>query len=170
MPPIYPRPVTLCLALLFLTSSLSRALDISIPLHAASTTPKITPSHVSLSIEMDRWTDWAGSVSRNQFFFNTLDNLKQITGTPPSVRVGGNTMDATTFRADIGVCNSCSTIWYSIFMFHSMDSLRKMCSPLQLRRLRIQKQRTLPSGTYSMEQPNFCLLVSRPVVIGIDRA
>ncbi|KAF8220113.1 glycoside hydrolase family 79 protein [Tricholoma matsutake] len=102
MPPIYPRPVTLCLALLFLTSSLSRALDISIPLHAASTTPKITPSHVSLSIEMDRWTDWAGSVSRNQFFFNTLDNLKQITGTPPSVRVGGNTMDATTFRADIG--------------------------------------------------------------------
>ena len=82
------------------------ALDVSIPLHANSNAPKISPSHVSLSIELDRWTDWAGNVSRNEFFFNALDNLNKITGKPPSVRIGGNSMDATTWHAGVQVCTS----------------------------------------------------------------
>ncbi|KAG6843890.1 hypothetical protein H0H87_011961 [Tephrocybe sp. NHM501043] len=49
---------------------------------------------------MDRWTDWAGTTSRNEFFFNTLDNLKQITGHPPNIRIGANSEDHTNFRQD----------------------------------------------------------------------
>ncbi|KAG5651520.1 hypothetical protein H0H81_008357 [Sphagnurus paluster] len=50
---------------------------------------------------MDRWTDWIGTTSRNEFFFNTLDNLKQITGKPPQIRVGANSEDRTNFQQDI---------------------------------------------------------------------
>ncbi|KAG6853789.1 hypothetical protein C0991_001378 [Blastosporella zonata] len=49
---------------------------------------------------MDRWTDWAGTTSRNEFFFNTLDNLKQLTGQPPHIRIGANSEDHTNFRQD----------------------------------------------------------------------
>ena len=97
--------VTRFITLLFLAhlTYLTCALDVVIPLLANSNAPKISPSHVSLSIELDRWTDWAGNVSRNEFFFNTLDNLNQITGKPPSVRIGGNSMDATVWHPDVEV-------------------------------------------------------------------
>ncbi|KAF8072111.1 glycoside hydrolase family 79 protein [Lyophyllum atratum] len=78
----------------------AHALTVNIPLLAAPATPKVSPSLISLSIEMDRWTDWAGSTSRNEFFFNTLDNLKQITGKPPHIRIGANSEDHTNFRQD----------------------------------------------------------------------
>lgn len=52
---------------------------------------------------MDRWTDWVGTTSRNQFFYNTLDNLKQLTGAPPFIRIGANSEDHTNFRQDTNV-------------------------------------------------------------------
>lgn len=111
-------------------TSLTYALDVSISLQASSNVPKISPSHVSLSLEMDRWTEWAGTVSRNEFFFNTLDNLKQITGQPPNVRIGGNTMDATTFRADVQVCISFSTIFVSILHHRTTVCARYIPCPI----------------------------------------
>ncbi|RDB30967.1 Beta-glucuronidase [Hypsizygus marmoreus] len=80
--------------------SVAHALNISIPRLAPATAPVVSPSLISLSIEMDRWIDWAGTTSRNQFFFNTLDNLKQITGSPPQIRIGANSEDHTDFRQD----------------------------------------------------------------------
>ncbi|KAG5641825.1 hypothetical protein DXG03_004144 [Asterophora parasitica] len=50
---------------------------------------------------MDRWTDWAGTTSRNAFFYNTLDNLKQITGQPPQIRIGANSEDHTNFKKHV---------------------------------------------------------------------
>jgi hypothetical protein len=133
-------PATPFLTFLFLTyiTSLTCALDVSISFRAASGVPQISPSHVSLSIELDRWTDWAGNVSRNTFFFNTLNNLNQITGKPPNVRIGGNTMDATIFRADAQVCigSRCTNGINHL----PLDSLRKTPSLLHLRQLHIQKQ------------------------------
>ncbi|GLB40574.1 putative glycosyl hydrolase family 79 C-terminal beta domain [Lyophyllum shimeji] len=77
------------------------AVSVSIPLVAPSTAVAVSPSLFSFSIEQDRWTDWAGSTSRNQFFFNTLDNLARLTGAPPHVRIGANSEDHTRFNAAI---------------------------------------------------------------------
>ncbi|KAF8061826.1 glycoside hydrolase family 79 protein [Lyophyllum atratum] len=75
--------------------------NVAIPLVPPSTAATVSPSLFSFSIEQDRWTDWAGSTSRNQFFFNTLDNLGRLTGTPPQIRVGADSEDHTKFNAAI---------------------------------------------------------------------
>lgn len=77
------------------------AINVSIPSLAGPVTPKVSRSLISLSIEMDRWTDWAGTTSRNEFFFNTLDNIKRITGRPPHIRIGANSEDHTNFQRDV---------------------------------------------------------------------
>jgi len=64
--------------------------NVSIPLNAPSSAPVINPSLFSLSLEQDRWTDWSGTTERNTFFYNVLDNLKEITGSPPIIRIGAN--------------------------------------------------------------------------------
>ncbi|KAJ5826134.1 hypothetical protein N7474_003272 [Penicillium riverlandense] len=48
-----------------------------------------------LSIEPDRWPDWAGNgTHRNEFTYTLLSNLKEKTGVAPRIRVGGDTQDA----------------------------------------------------------------------------
>jgi len=37
--------------------------------------PSVLGNLVSLSIEQDRWIDWAGTTEPNTFFNNVLDNL-----------------------------------------------------------------------------------------------
>ncbi|KAJ2919071.1 hypothetical protein MD484_g1349, partial [Candolleomyces efflorescens] len=74
-------------------STCVRALVVTIPIQAPSAATVIAPDHVSLSIEQDRWTDWVGSTSRNEFFYNSLDNLVRLTGVPPRIRIGGQTAD-----------------------------------------------------------------------------
>ena len=77
--------------------------SVTVPVAAPSTAPKISQSLVSFSIEQDRWTDWAGTTSRNQFFFNTLDNLRQLTGIPPQIRIGADSEDRTNFNPNVQV-------------------------------------------------------------------
>ncbi|KAF5382078.1 hypothetical protein D9615_004232 [Tricholomella constricta] len=88
----------LCLILLGQQVS---GVNVPIPLFAPSNAASVSPSLFSFSIEQDRWTDWAGSTSRNQFLFNTLDNLGRLTGAPPDIRVGANSEDRTKFNAAI---------------------------------------------------------------------
>ncbi|TDL25597.1 glycoside hydrolase family 79 protein, partial [Rickenella mellea] len=61
----------------------------------------MNPSLVSFSIEQDRWTDWVGTTSSNTFFFNTLDNLRRLTGQPPGIRIGANSEDHTNFNPNV---------------------------------------------------------------------
>ncbi|GLB40573.1 putative glycosyl hydrolase family 79 C-terminal beta domain [Lyophyllum shimeji] len=93
----------LCVALLGKEAS---GVNVAIPLIAPSTAPRVSPSLFSFSIEQDRWTDWAGSTSRNQFLFNTLDNLARLTGAPPDIRIGANSEDHTKFKAAIQTTQS----------------------------------------------------------------
>ncbi|KAJ3752598.1 glycoside hydrolase family 79 protein [Lentinula raphanica] len=58
----------------------------------------VSPSFVSLSIEQDRWTDWSGTTSRNEFFYNVMENLKDLTGSSPGIRIGANSEDRTDFN------------------------------------------------------------------------
>lgn len=79
------------------------ALNVPVPLSAPSAAVSISPSLVSFSIEQDRWTDWVGTTSRNQFFFNVLDNLNSLTGAPPRIRIGADSEDHTKFNQAIQV-------------------------------------------------------------------
>ncbi|KAJ8073455.1 hypothetical protein PM082_011731 [Marasmius tenuissimus] len=63
----------------------------------------VSSSLISFSIEQDRWTDWAGLNERNEFLFNTLDNLVQITGEPPRMRIGADSQDHTNFNKDLEI-------------------------------------------------------------------
>ncbi|KZP27312.1 glycoside hydrolase family 79 protein [Athelia psychrophila] len=78
-------------------SSAVNALDVSVPL-SSSGAVTVSPSLCSFSIEQDRWPDWAGTTTKNTFFYNALENLKQITGEPPWIRIGADSEDHTNFN------------------------------------------------------------------------
>jgi len=82
---------------------LATCLQVSISNCAPFTAVSVSQSLVSFSIEQDRWTDWVGTTSRNEFFFNTLDNLKKLTGEPPQIRIGANSEDRTNFDRNVQV-------------------------------------------------------------------
>ncbi|KAG7092121.1 hypothetical protein E1B28_008495 [Marasmius oreades] len=85
------------LSLLVATSS-ALAVTVNLSNNVPGGTFVVSPSLFSLSIEQDRWTDWVGLNSRNEFFFNTLDNLVRITGEPPRLRIGADSEDHTSFN------------------------------------------------------------------------
>ncbi|KIY53036.1 glycoside hydrolase family 79 protein [Fistulina hepatica ATCC 64428] len=81
--------------------ALFEAVSALIPVHPPSSAPIYSPSLVSFSIEQDRWTDWAGTTSRNDFFHNTMDNLYQLSGAPPAMRIGAQSEDHTNYNPSV---------------------------------------------------------------------
>lgn len=77
------------------------SVHVTVPLASPSGAAYLSPSLVSLSIEQDRWVDWAGTSAANSFFYNTLDNLRQLTGEPPWIRIGADSEDHTNFNPNI---------------------------------------------------------------------
>ncbi|KAJ3546313.1 hypothetical protein NMY22_g2103 [Coprinellus aureogranulatus] len=69
------------------------SLTVTVPAELKSQFRPVAPDLISFSIEQDRWLDWVGSSKRNEFFYNALDNLKQLAGVPPRIRVGGRSQD-----------------------------------------------------------------------------
>ena len=102
----------LSLLLMYFTiwSAIAANVQVSIPLMSPSGTPRLTPSLVSFSIEQDRWTDWAGTLAKNAFFYNALDNLKVLTGEPPWIRIGADSEDHTNFNPQTLVCVALETV------------------------------------------------------------
>ncbi|KAL0956238.1 hypothetical protein HGRIS_002392 [Hohenbuehelia grisea] len=88
-------PIALCV----LVASCVFALEALIPVHSPCNALLISPSLVGFSIEQDRWTDWVGTTNRNEFFYNTLTNLKHLTGKAPPIRIGA--CDHTNFNAAV---------------------------------------------------------------------
>ncbi|KAJ7363940.1 glycoside hydrolase family 79 protein [Mycena albidolilacea] len=76
------------------------AVTVPIPLSPGNA-PSVSGNLVSLSIEQDRWLDWVGNVTRNSFFFNTLDNLVSLTGDAPTIRIGADSEDHTNFNPSV---------------------------------------------------------------------
>ncbi|KIV90003.1 hypothetical protein PV10_07353 [Exophiala mesophila] len=72
-----------------------------VPLTAPSyASQPLLDSFVSFSIEFSSFPDFAGnSTHPNTFSYNLLQNLWDLQGTPPIIRVGGNTQDYYTFDA-----------------------------------------------------------------------
>ena len=71
------------------------AVNVSLPLLAPSNSQPLSRTLLSLSIEQDRWPDWTGIQERNQFTYNALQNLAELTGQPPKLRVGADSEDNT---------------------------------------------------------------------------
>ncbi|KAJ3900398.1 glycoside hydrolase family 79 protein [Lentinula edodes] len=74
------------------------AINVFIPLTAPTNSSSISPSHISFSIEQDRWTDWSGGTTKNEFVSNALNNLASLSGEPPRLRIGADSEDRTNFQ------------------------------------------------------------------------
>ncbi|TFK70312.1 glycoside hydrolase family 79 protein [Pluteus cervinus] len=93
-----PRKLVYCI---LVTLRYAQAIGVSVPFIAPANAPRVSGSLISLSLEQDRWTDWVGTTSKNDFFLNTLDNLLQLTGEPTQIRIGANSEDHTNFNPAI---------------------------------------------------------------------
>lgn len=71
------------------------ALNVSVPLTPPIDSQPLSPTLLSFSIEEDRWPDWTGVQARNNFTHNALMNYAALTGKPPNIRVGANSVDHT---------------------------------------------------------------------------
>ena len=87
-------------------SSSSRRTVSSVPVSGSSPSNAGVPleGFVSYSIEFAFWPDYAGNLSApNTFSNNLLDNIGNLTGTKPYIRVGGNTQDYAIFNRSLSV-------------------------------------------------------------------
>ena len=110
------------------------AVDVTIPLTALPSAPSVSPDLVSFSIEQDRWVDWAGTTERNQFFYNALDNLVQITHSPPFIQISADSEDHTIFGWDVQVIQAAWFVppWLLINRLFSMRTTFFLYSPPSL--------------------------------------
>ena len=69
------------------------AVDVTVPLTPPSGAQNLSSTLVSFSIEQDRWPDWVGTDSPNEFTNAALSNFAALTGTPPKIRVGADSED-----------------------------------------------------------------------------
>ena len=65
-------------------------INITIPTSPPSTAQPLSRTLISFSLEQDRWPDWTGTTSRNEFTHAALTALGALTGQPPKIRVGAN--------------------------------------------------------------------------------
>lgn len=90
----WSRPL-LVLSLLLVPESLVRGdafgITLQLPTRVPAWAEPLSPHLASLSLEMDRWTDWAGAEigSPNGYANQILRNLGERTGSMPFLRVGG---------------------------------------------------------------------------------
>jgi len=99
------------------------AATVTIPAAPPATAQELPSTHVSFSVEQDRWPgisyylsfiqssslpslDWVGTNARNEFTHTALTNLGALTGTPPKIRVGADSEDHTTWSPTVTVRSS----------------------------------------------------------------
>lgn len=78
-------------ALASLVSGEAFGITLHLPARVPEWAEPLSPHLASLSIEMDRWTDWAGAEigQPNEYVNQLLRNLGERTGSMPFLRVGG---------------------------------------------------------------------------------
>ncbi len=77
------------------------AVNIFVPTTSPSGSQSLARTLVSFSIEGDRWPDWSGVSSRNEFTHSALTTLGRLTGAPPKIRVGANSEDRTAWSPTV---------------------------------------------------------------------
>ncbi|KAM5531319.1 hypothetical protein V8D89_015034 [Ganoderma adspersum] len=96
-------PSLLVLAVLVLDLLGCFAVNVSIPATSPFGSQSLAPTLVSFSIEGDRWPDWSGVSSRNEFTHSALTTLGKLTGAPPKIRVGANSEDRTVWSPTVTI-------------------------------------------------------------------
>ncbi|KAI0686429.1 glycoside hydrolase family 79 protein [Cytidiella melzeri] len=79
------------------------AQNTTIPILAPGDAKALSQNLLGFSIEQDRWPDWSGTHSRNEFTHNALVNLGQLTGKPTKIRVGANSEDRTVWSPTVTI-------------------------------------------------------------------
>jgi hypothetical protein len=137
MPPSRVALIALALLLGFpredQTSGVSSATyAVSVLPAAPSDAARLSQTLLSFSIEQDRWPEWiVDGDSPNGFFLNALDNIAQLTGAPPWIRIGADSSDRTNFNAAVQVRghNVCTrNLWLTSAM--SETALGRCVSPI----------------------------------------
>ena len=85
------------------SANITTNVNTTVPFFAPDSSQPLSQTLLSFSIEQDRWPDWSGSNSRNQFTFDALSTYARLTGRPPKIRVGANTEDRTVWDPTVMV-------------------------------------------------------------------
>jgi hypothetical protein len=109
--------VSVFIAVLFVASP-AFAQNTTIPIVVPDDAKPLSQNLLGFSLEQDRWPDWAGTQSRNEFTHSALLNYARLTGKPPKIRVGANSEDHTVWSPTVTVsdfassfvCNAVHTI------------------------------------------------------------
>ncbi|KAH9941692.1 glycoside hydrolase family 79 protein [Epithele typhae] len=86
-----------------LGAPLAAAVNVSVPLSLPGNSQPLSPTLVSFSIEQDRWPEWVGIDTRNDFTHDALLRLASFTGVPPKIRVGADSEDHTFWSPTMAV-------------------------------------------------------------------
>ncbi|OJT07649.1 Beta-glucuronidase [Trametes pubescens] len=105
MRPFHLHLLTIATAL-SVSLDLVSAINVSIPVSAPGNSQGLLPTLLSFSIEQDRWPEWTGVDSRNEFTHNALLNYAALTGQPPNIRVGANSEDHTFWSPTVTIEDS----------------------------------------------------------------
>ncbi|KAL4247519.1 Beta-glucuronidase C-terminal domain-containing protein [Abortiporus biennis] len=79
------------------------SIDVALQSEPPSGAKSVASTLLSFSIEQDRWPDWTGVDSPNNFTLNALRNLAQLTGVPSKIRVGANSEDHTVWSPTVTI-------------------------------------------------------------------
>jgi hypothetical protein len=143
-----PWRVKLLMLILIWTISV-QGVTVTIPLTAPASAPLLSRSLVSFSLEQDRWGDWVGQGAGNPFFSNTLNNLKQLTGEPASIRIGADSEDRTNFNPSVQVRHCFSPRCRKYFLTRP-HSFQKANFPLSQRYCHIPRPQKMSSERISI--------------------
>ena len=71
--------------------------SVQVPTRKPAHAERVSPYLAAFSIEMDRWTDWAGEEigKPNEYVNQLLRNLGERTGRMPFLRIGGESARCT---------------------------------------------------------------------------
>ncbi|KAF8313086.1 hypothetical protein DL93DRAFT_2081443 [Clavulina sp. PMI_390] len=84
----------------------SASVTVDVPISAPSSAYTVGRDLVGLSIEGDRWAEWVGLVEKNEYLITLLENLADITGQPPNIRVGADSQDHTFLNQSVPVATA----------------------------------------------------------------
>lgn len=81
------------------------SISVHLPTVPPSGATAVSPTLLAFSIEQDAWTDWSGTTTRNEYFYNLLNNLKTLSGEATRLRIGADSEDHTNFSPHVKVRN-----------------------------------------------------------------
>ncbi|KAF8309020.1 glycoside hydrolase family 79 protein [Clavulina sp. PMI_390] len=85
--------------------------NVTLSLSAPANKQTLDSNLVALSIEGDRWPDWAGVDRPNAFFLNCLSNLAHLSGSTPNIRVGANSEDKMQYNDSVPIIVTTTPNW-----------------------------------------------------------